>query len=138
MKTRETKLGTALRFIAFLLYELGEIIQRAGDILGDAGDAWDRVGPAIHRKARRWKAGAGDFLSRAGVTLACCLSVLAFALALLWSAIKERVPRACRWGVDQGKRAWAGLCALACGFQEDACRAWAFRAALIADAKGAA
>ena len=138
MKTKTTKLGTLLRFLSFLLYELGEALQRAGDILGDAGDAWDRVGPVIHRKARRWKAGAWDFLSRAGVALVCCLSALAFALALLWSAIKEKVPQACQWGVDQGKRAWAGLSALAHGLRKDACRAWAFRAAVIADAKGAA
>ena len=138
MKTKETKLGTALRFLSFLLYELGEALQKLGDILGDAGDLWDMAGPAIHSKARKWKARAWDAISRAGVSLACCLAAALFILCLLWNAIKRKAPVAFRWGMDHGKRARAALASLAWGVEREAVKAWAFRAEVLADAKGVA
>lgn len=174
MMNEKTRLGTALRFLSYILYEAGEALQRLGDILGDAGEVYDLEAPPHIARAKANARKAMDWLvihaGAAAVLVSCCLAAVIHGLCLLGTTIKREAPgmlrrcaaraakmaragkeqaqkmrRACKRCVACGKRIGGAAhraCALAAApfksIQQDAARAWAFRAEIKAEARGMA
>lgn len=141
--------GTALRFMSYLLYEAGEALQRAGDVLGDAGDLYEAKAPRAKARAKEtMERVTGDAWTAASVlsgVMACSVALcyrgaayITRGTAALVSVCKRRAPAILDGIRGEILQASSLICRAGQRARQSMAGAWAFRAAVVAEERGAA
>lgn len=150
---RKINLGTALRFMSYLLYEAGEALQRAGDALGDAGDSYEAKAPRAKARAKEtMERAAGAAWTAAGVLgggVAFCLALgyrraacmvqgmtaLASAYKVLFPLILDGIRKGAWQAIRAGKAGAATFYRAGQRARQSLAGAWAFREAILTEGR---